>query len=103
MRVEQFTAAIEAAPHTASILYTETISSKARETQGSARNGACEPPGSDSLRVRDDPRTTRPRIYAPDGLSHRERDMLTESLNYMRQRGPAVFVSIEAGRSSERM
>ena len=43
----------------------------------------------------------RHRINAPHGLSHHERDLLTEGLNYLRQRGPCVFVSIEAGRSPD--
>lgn len=37
------------------------------------------------------------RISAPNGLSHHERDLLTESLRYMRACGPCVFVSIQAG------
>ncbi len=42
-----------------------------------------------------------PQIIAPHGLSHIERDHLTEGLDYLRRRGPGVFVSIEAGRSAE--
>ena len=53
--------------------------------------------GTDSLKVKD----ARHRINAPHGLSHHERDLLTEGLNYLRQRGPCVFVSIEAGRSPD--
>jgi len=41
------------------------------------------------------------RIVAPNGLSHHERPLLTESLDHLRQRGPCVFVSIEAGRSPD--
>jgi hypothetical protein len=50
--------------------------------------------GTDTLRVKD----ARQRINAPHGLSHHERDLLTEGLDYLRRRGPCVFVSIEAGR-----
>ena len=53
--------------------------------------------GTDTLRVKD----ARHRIIAPHGLSHHERDLLTEGLDYLRQRGPCVFVSIEAGRSPD--
>ena len=38
------------------------------------------------------------RIAAPHGLSHHERDLLSEGLDHMRERGPCVFVSVEAGR-----
>ena len=51
----------------------------------------------DTLRVKD----TRYRINAPHGLSHHERDLLTEGLSYLRRRGSCVFVSIEAGRSPD--
>ena len=47
-----------------------------------------------------DARAERRRISAPHGLSHYERDMLTEGLDRLRRKGPALFVSIEAGRSS---
>jgi hypothetical protein len=40
-------------------------------------------------------------VAAPHGLSHHERDLLTESFDHMRQRGPSLFVSIEAGRSPD--
>jgi len=40
------------------------------------------------------------RIAAPNGLSHHERDLLTEGLDHLR-RGPCVFVSIAAGRSPD--
>ena len=53
--------------------------------------------GTDTLRVKD----TRHRINAPHGLSHHERDLLTEGLSYLRRQGPCVFVSIEAGRSPD--
>lgn len=53
--------------------------------------------GTDTLRVKD----ARHRINAPHGLSHHERDLLTEGLNYLRRQGPCVFVSIEAGRSPD--
>jgi hypothetical protein len=52
--------------------------------------------GTNTLRVKD----TARRIVAPNGLSHRERPLLTESLDYMR-RGPCVVVSIEAGHSPD--
>ena len=45
-------------------------------------------------------RATR-RVAALHGLSHRERDLLTESFGHMRHRGPGLFVSIEAGRSPD--
>ena len=87
-----------------SILHTETTSSNASEKQGSARNCANETPGSRSLRVKggdlkgEDPRQP---IHTPHGLSHRERDLLTESVDYMQRYGPGVFISIEAGRSPD--
>ena len=57
----------------------------------------------------DGPRVERPatdacrrrRILAPNGLSHHERDLLSEGFDHMRRQGPCVFVSIEAGRSPE--
>ena len=36
-------------------------------------------------------------ISAPNGLSHYERDVLIESLQYMRKCGPCMFVTIQAG------
>jgi hypothetical protein len=53
--------------------------------------------GTATLKVKD----PRHRINAPHGLSHHERDLLTEGLGYMRRRGSCVFVSIEAGRSPD--
>jgi hypothetical protein len=41
------------------------------------------------------------KITAPNGLSHHERDLLTEPFDHIRRRGPCAFVSIEAGRSPE--
>ena len=46
-------------------------------------------------------RTLSRRVAASHGLSHHERDLLTESFDHMRQRGPGLFVSIEAGRSPD--
>ena len=46
-------------------------------------------------------RDSRRGIAAPHGLSHHERNLLTESFDHMRQRGPSLFVSIEAGRSPD--
>lgn len=40
------------------------------------------------------------RVATPHGLSHYERDMLTEGLDRLSQKGPCLFASIEAGRSS---
>jgi hypothetical protein len=42
-------------------------------------------------------REARQQISATHGLSAPERDVLTESLDYMRQYGPGAFASIEAG------
>ncbi len=42
-----------------------------------------------------------PRIARPDGIGPRERDILTEGMDYMRERGPGLFVSIANGRGSE--
>ena len=47
---------------------------------------------------REDTSKVRDRIAAPHGLSHHERDLLTEGLDHMRERGPCVFLSVEAGR-----
>jgi hypothetical protein len=98
--IEQFTAAVEAARNTTSILHTEATSTKAPESQGSARNCAAETRGPPLRRVRE-AKGGRPRIHAPHGLSHHERNLLTESFNYMQQWGPGVFISIEAGRSRD--
>ncbi len=45
-------------------------------------------------------RVSRGHINAPHGLSHTERDHLAQAIDHLRQRGPCLFVSIEAGRSS---
>jgi hypothetical protein len=42
-----------------------------------------------------------PRINAPHGLSHKERNLLCEGMDYLRQQGLGVFLSIEAGRDPE--
>ena len=102
MRIERFTDAVEAAHNTASILHTEASASKAPEKQGSTRNYAAEISGSALLRVKEkNLRAPGRRICAPHGLSHHERDLLTESFDYMHRRGPGVFISIEAGRSPD--
>ena len=101
MRVERFTEAVEAAHDTASILHTEASSSKPPEKQGSTRNYAAEISLSALIRVKGSSREARLRICAPHGASHHERDLLTESFDYMQQRGPGVFISIEAGRSPD--
>ena len=53
--------------------------------------------GSRPITVKD----SRRGVAAPHGPSHRERNLLTESFAHMRQRGPGLFASIEAGRSPD--
>jgi hypothetical protein len=53
--------------------------------------------GTASFIVRDRPA----QIDAPHGISHGERDVLTEGLDYMRGYGPGLIVHVEAGRSAE--
>lgn len=52
---------------------------------------------SPSIIVREKP----PQIVAPHGLSHRERDVLTEGLDFLRRQGPGFWVSVEAGKAPE--
>jgi hypothetical protein len=53
--------------------------------------------GSRLITVKD----SRRAVAASHGLSHHERDLLTESFDHMRQRGPGLFVSLEAGKSPD--
>ena len=67
--------------HMATILHTGGVSSESPEKEG----------------VKD----SRRAVAAPHGLSHHERDLLTESFDHMRQLGPGLFASIEAGKSPD--
>jgi hypothetical protein len=80
----------------ATILHTEADSSQGLEEQGSPRVLHAQKRESPN-RVKDVPR----RVSVSHGLSPAERDLLTESLEHMRQRGSGLFVSIEAGRSPD--
>ncbi len=62
--------------------------------RGRSNSSAVAAKGARSLTVMEN----RPRTTAPHGLSHHERNRLTEGMDYLRERGPCVFVSIEAGR-----
>ena len=79
------------------ILHTEAVSSEGLEETGFARTPHAKMRGSGLIRVKD----ARRSVAASHGLSHHERDLLTESLDHMRQRGPGIFVSIEAGKSPD--
>jgi hypothetical protein len=81
----------------AAILHTGAVSSEGPEKEGCARISRAQMRGSRLITVRD----SRHRVTAPHGLSHHERDLLTESFDHMRQRGPGLFVSIEAGKSPD--
>jgi hypothetical protein len=63
------------------------------EEQGFARDRSLISGWTHPVIVRDSPR----RISAKHGISAPERNVLTESLDYMRQYGPGAFASIEAG------
>ena len=81
----------------ATILHTEASSFQSVEEPASPRISRAQMRGSRPIIVRDACRD----IAAPHGLSHHERDLLTESFAHMRQRGPGLFASIEAGRSPD--
>jgi hypothetical protein len=75
---------------------------KSLRVRGRSKDSNTGRKGRNTSKVRD----ITPRIAAPHGLSHHERDLLTEGLNHMQRREqPAVFISIEAGREpgSERI
>ncbi len=76
-------------------LHTEASAPHGLGEQGFATIPSSQKRGSHLTRVKDANR----RVAASHGLSHHVRDLLTESFDHMRQRWPALFVSIEAGRS----
>ena len=78
----------------ATILHTKAKSSRGLQILGFAGE---KPPGEagSSNRVKG---LRPPKIARPDGIGPRERDLLTEGMDYMRERGPGLFVSIANGR-----
>ncbi len=82
------------------ILNTEAVSSLGPEEQGFARIPLAQKRGAPLNRVKDLKDDLR-RVSVSHGLSHRERDLLAKSFDHMRQRGPGLFLSIEAGRSPD--
>src|SRR5260370_14532375 len=81
----------------ATILHTEAVSSQSPDQKGFAGISRAQKRGSPSIIVKDG--NAPQRVSVSHGLSHHERDLLTEGFDHMRQRGPGLFVSVEAGRS----
>lgn len=81
----------------ATILHTEAKSALGLQKSLSPRKTPLNLAGSASIIVS----KSRERIDKPHGISHGERDVLAESLDYMHSYGPAVLVSIEAGRTAD--
>jgi hypothetical protein len=82
----------------AAILHTGAVSSEGPEKEGCARISRAQMRGSRLITVKD----SRRRVAAPHGLSHHERDLLTESFDHMRQRGPGLFVKRRSGKIARR-
>lgn len=76
---------------------TTPLGEQPQENRGFASENVVNNQGSPPIIVRDSLR----QVSAKHGLTHDERDLLTESFDLMRQVGPGVFVSIEAGRSPD--
>jgi hypothetical protein len=65
----------------AAILHIGAVSSEGPEKEGCARISRAQMRGSGLITVKD----SRRGVAAPHGLSHHERDLLTESFDQMRQ------------------
>src|SRR5260370_3745309 len=83
----------------ATILHTEAVSYQSPDQKGFAGISRAQKRGSPSIIVKDG--NAPQRVSVSHGLSHHERDLLTEGFDHMRQRGPGLFVSVEAGRSPD--
>lgn len=81
----------------AAISHTGEIRAKSPASLGLHAAKAANLRGKLPIIVREKP----PQIVAPHGLSHRERDVLTEGLDFLRRQGPGFWVSVEAGKAPE--